>query len=242
MDVKIFIDNYREAFGSDAGLPVVFWYSAEQLYPAEPIGGCFFKILGEVRNGRPVSLGRDNIGCGGGKLYAGFADMPPHVPDFVSFKERYKKTPEMVVEYVERIGMPRMDGLYLHLARIDQADSFEGKEGLIFFATPDILSGLATWAFYDSNDADAVVSSFGSGCSTVISQPLVENRRDGKRCFIGLFDPSVRPLFAPDELSFTIPLSRFREMYATMRESCLFGTHAWDKVRKRITQSRSVST
>lgn len=234
MNVKTFIDNYREAFGAEAALPVVFWYSGEPLYPTEKIGGCFFKIFGEVRGGKPASLGRDNIGCGGGKLYTGFSDMPLHVPDFVSMKERYNKTPEMVVEYIERLGMPRMDGLYLHLARIDCVDSFEGKEGLIFTAAPDVLAGLATWAFYDSNDEDAVVSSFGSGCSTVVSQPLVENRNGGKRCFIGLFDPSVRQYFAPEELSFTIPMSRFREMYGTMRESCLFGTHAWAKVRDRI--------
>lgn len=237
MEVQVFIDNYMEAFGAEAELPVIFWYSAERLYPVEKIGGCFFRILYDVRDGRPASLGRDNIGCGGGKLYTGFSDMPLHVPDFVSFKERYKKTPEMVVEFVRRIGMPRMDGLYLHLARIDCIDSFEGKDGLIFIVPPDILSGLATWAFYDSNDPDAVVSSFGSGCSTVISQPFVENRRNGTRCFIGLFDPSVRPHFAPDELSFSIPLSRLRQMYHTMRESCLFGTHAWDKVRERITKS-----
>lgn len=29
-------------------------------------------------------------------------------------------------------------------------------------------------------------------------------------------------------------MSRFREMYRTMRESCLFDTHAWSKVRERM--------
>ncbi len=261
MNVKEFIDNFREAFGEAAGLPIVFWYSADCPYPTEKIPGCFFKAFDGVRSGIPVSLGVETIGCGGGKLYAGFSDMPPHVPGFVSGKERYVKTPEMVVEYVENLGMPRMDGQYLNFARVDLVDTFDGKEGVIFIATPDVLSGLAAWAFYDHggwqrppriNDKgvllpetpgtapvatvamEAVSTPFGSGCSVMVSQPFVENRLGGRRCFLGLFDPSVRPWFGADELGFAIPMSRFREMLGTMCESCLFGTHAWDKIRSRI--------
>lgn len=238
MDINRFIANYREAFGEQAGLPIVFGYSDEAPYPTEKIGGCFFKAFDGVRAGTPVSLGVETIGCGGGKLYTGFSEMPPHVPNFVSVKERYKKRPEMVVEYVEQLGMPRMDGSYLNFARVDLVDSFEGAEGVVFIGNADVLSGLATWAFYDSNAEDTIVTAFGSGCATIVSQAVVENRRDGKRCFMGLFDPSVRPWFAPGELSFTIPMSRFREMYATMRESCLFDTHAWEKIKSRINSDR----
>ena len=39
--------------------------------------------------------------------------------------------------------------------------------------------------------------------------------------------------------SFTIPMSRFKEMYHTMRESCLFNTHAWGKIKERIQLSQS---
>ena len=37
-----------------------------------------------------VSLNADVIGCGGGKFYTGFTDMPERVPTFVSLKEKYK--------------------------------------------------------------------------------------------------------------------------------------------------------
>ena len=90
-----------------------------------------------------------------------------------------------------------------------------------------MLSGLTTWAFYDNNAEDCVVSAFGSGCSTVVTQATLENRKGGKRTFLGFFDPSVRPHFEADKLSYTIPMSRFKEMYETMRQSCLFDTHAW---------------
>lgn len=55
------------------------------------------------------------------------------------------------------------------IIRIDKADAFEGTEGILFYTTPDMLSGLCGWAFYDTNEPDTVVSMFGSGCSSVVS-------------------------------------------------------------------------
>lgn len=234
MNVSEFIDNFREAFGRRVGLPVAFWYAARPVAETPKIEGCFFKGLAEVRAGRPMSLHADNIGCGGGKFYTGFTPMPAHVPNFVSLKEKYKRTPEMVLDFVARSEVPVATERYLNLARIDTLDTFDGIEALVFFAGPDVLSGLTTWAWFDSNADDAVTTRFGSGCSTMIADPVRENRRGGRRTFLGCFDVSVRPHLAPDELGFAIPMSRFREMYHTMRRSSLFGTHAWERLRGRM--------
>ena len=43
MDIQTFIQNFREAFGEKAELPLVFWYSDTQEGTAEKINGCFFK-------------------------------------------------------------------------------------------------------------------------------------------------------------------------------------------------------
>mgnify|MGYP000181687556 FL=1 len=145
----------------------------------------------------------------------------------------------MVVDFVNELQISRTDKAYLHFARIDKIPSFDEVEGLLFLPTPDILSGLATWTFFDNNASDAVAAPFGSGCCSVITQTIIENRKQGKRTFLGFFDPSVRPYFEADLLSFTIPMSRFKEMYHTMRESCLFDTHAWGKIKERIQLSQS---
>ena len=234
MDIKEFLLNYRQAFGSKASLPLLFGYSDKPIANTEKIGGCFFKGLQAARDGQPVSLSADVIGCGGGKLYIGFSDIPERVPGFVSLKEKYKKTPEMVVDYVNGLGMNRAEKPYLNFIRIDKAESFEGIEGIFFYATPDMLSGLCGWAFFDINEPDAVVSRFGSGCSTVVSMTVVENARQGHRCFIGLLDPSVRPWVGKDELSFTIPFSRFTQMMETMKDCFLFDSHAWQKMKARL--------
>ena len=109
MEIKEFISNFQGAFGHRAQLPLLFGYSDQPVAQTEKIGGCFFKGLQAAREGMPVSLSVDVIGCGGGKLYTGFSDMPERVPGFVSLKEKYKKTPEMVVDYIQGLGMKRTE-------------------------------------------------------------------------------------------------------------------------------------
>lgn len=239
-----FLNDYREAFGEAALLPVAFYYSNSCLADTPKVAGCMFKVIGDAFNGQSVSLSADNLACGGGKFYAGFTEMPERVPGFVSLKEKYKQTPEMVVDCVKTLDQQLTDKKYLNFVRIDKIESLEyvknedGStdriEGVLIYATPDMLSGLCTWAFYDNNAEDAVSAQFGSGCASVISLAVRENRLGGKRTFIGLFDPSVRPHVDANILSFVIPQSRLQSMLATMRDSCLFGTHAWEKVKARI--------
>lgn len=242
MDIRTFITNYQEAFGMQAELPIAFWYSDEMEAPTEKVNGCLFKCMRLVRDGKVISLSNETITCGGGKFYTGFTEMPERVPGFVSLKEKYKKTPEMVLDFIQEIQVPQADKTYLHFARIDQISSFDQVEGIMFLATPDMLSGLATWAYFDNNAYDAVFSPFGSGCSSVVTQAILENRKQGKRTFLGFFDPSVRPYFEENILSFTIPMSRFKEMYYTMRNSCLFDTHAWGKIKERLELSSPART
>ena len=191
MDIQTFIQNFREAFGEKAELPLVFWYSDTQEGTAEKINGCIFKGMKTAREGG-------------------------------------------IISFIQQIGVLKAEKKSLHFARIDRIESLKEVEGVVFIANPDMLSGLTTWAYYDNNAEDGVVSMFGSGCSCIVTQATIENRKGGKRTFIGFFDPSVRPYFEPDKLSYTIPMSRFREMCGTMRQSCLFDTHAWGKIRERM--------
>lgn len=116
---------------------------------------------------------------------------------------------------------------------MDQLSSYGGIEGILFFATPDILSGLCAWAFFDNNDDDAVCVRFASGCCGTITFAAKENQAGGRRCFIGMLDPSARPLVPREELTFAIPMSRFTEMTETMEDSALF-QKAFGVLRKRI--------
>ena len=122
MDIQTFIQNFREAFGEKAELPLVFWYSDTQEGTAEKINGCIFKGMKTAREGGIISLNAETIGCGGGKFYTGFTEMPEHVPTFVSLKERYKQTPQMVIDFIQQIGVLKAEKKYLHFARIDRIE------------------------------------------------------------------------------------------------------------------------
>ena len=193
-------------------------------------------MVGAIRkvcNGDSLTLTTENVQCGGGGLYTAFRPMPDRVPLFVSETEHYKRTPDMVREYVAGLDLEITDKPYLNFVRIDRLDNWNGVEAVVFFATPDVLSGLCTWAYYDNNAEDAVVAKFASGCAAVVSFATVENRRGGRRCFLGMFDPSARLLVPKDELTFTIPMSRFAEMLVTMSDSALY-QKAFSIVRRRI--------
>ena len=66
-------------------------------------------------------------------------------------------------------GFPRREKIFA-FARIDRVEHFDGLEGILFLATPDILSGLTTWAYFDNNSPDTVMAMFGSGCCSVVTQ------------------------------------------------------------------------
>lgn len=233
METTIFTANFKKAFGN-IELPIVFWYSSDPASNPEKTHGCFIKSLKQAREGQVMSLNAESISCPGGRVYACFTDAPPFIPEFVSHKERYKKTPEMVTEFIEDLNLPKAPGEYINFAPIDKVKELNQVEGVLFFATPDVLTGLVAWTLYDTNNENAVSVPFGSGCSSIISQVIKENRANGKRTFLGLFDPSVRPSVEANVLSLAIPMSRFKEMYLTMNECCLHDTKAWSKVKERI--------
>lgn len=232
MTIKDFVTKFREAFGEGTPLPVAFGYSHKAAAEARRIPRCMIGAIRKVCDGEPLTLTTDNVLCGGGGLYTAFRPMPERVPVFVSEAEHYKQTKEMVKDYIDRLDIRLADKPYLNFIRIDRLESLDGVEGVVFFATPDVLSGLCSWAFYDNNADDAVCTRFASGCS-IVTFAVNENRRGGRSCFVGLLAPSARPLVPKNELTFAVPACRFNEMLGTMEQSALF-QKAYSIIRKRI--------
>lgn len=233
MTPQQFIERFREAFGETAPLPVAVWYDDIAAVADSRVPRCMIGAIRKVCEGESLTLTADNVQCGGGGLYTAFRPMPERVPLFVSETEHYKRTPEMICDYIAGLGIELTDKPFLNFVRVDKLGDWDGVEAVLFFATPDILSGLCTWTFYDSNSSDAIVTPFASGCASAVTFATTENCKGGKRCFLGMFDPSARPLVPKEELSFAVPMSRFREMLATMPDSALY-QKAFSVIRRRI--------
>lgn len=233
MTPQQFVEYFREAFGEATPLPVALWYDDMAVATECRVPRCMIGAIRKVCDGESLTLSAENVQCGGGGLYTAFRPMPERVPLFVSETEHYKKSPEMVRDYIAGMGIELTDKPFLNLVRVDKLESWERVEAVLFFATPDVLSGLCTWAFYDSNAMDTVVTPFASGCGSAVTFAITENRRGGKRCFLGMLDPSARPLVPKAELSFAVPMSRFVEMVTTMPDSALY-QKAYGIIRRRI--------
>lgn len=229
-----FITVYRECLGADAPLPLAVVYTDKPLSDPRNIAGCMFKQFHRAYNGETVTFNAESLSCGGGKLYTGLGPVQERIYDFVSKVERYKKSPELVRDYIKSLNPRLSDKPYLNIVPVGDLNNFDEMEGLMFFVTLDVLSGLFAWANYDSSDLNAVMSPWGSGCASSITTMVNENQAGGKHCFIGMLDVSARQFFRPDILSFSIPRSRFMEMCETMRLCCISGSPAWQKIKKRI--------
>ncbi len=242
-----FLRLWKKYF-ADAELPIIFYYTddpgAGDLVP--PPGGhrCIFAELSRVRDGESLCFSIESIGCFGGKRYAGFSDAA--MPNFEYFLscgipgklegERYKKTPELVTQWTKEVPQMRAPARFIVFKRWDRLEESDEPEVIIFFAGPDVLSGLFTLANFDRAKPDGVWSPFGAGCAVTIQCPHLENDADEPRAVLGLFDVSARPFVSSDTLTLAVPINRFEQMVANMDESFLT-TKAWDKVRERITEA-----
>ena len=104
---------------------------------------------------------------------------------------------------------------------------------MIFFAAPDVLSGLFTLASYDEAEPNGVFAPFGSGCSSIVQYPYLERKSVRPRAVVGMFDVSARPFVPANTLTFSVPMTKFVKMVENMDESFLI-TNSWRAVQKRI--------
>ena len=242
----------KEKFGAlwkryfnHAELPISFYYTDEERHAelVEPnsMSRCVIGALPHVREGRSLCFNVDSVGCPGGKRYLGFTrGLMPKFDYFLSCGipgkmegERYKKTPELVNESMKYWPTFEAPARFVVFKRWDMLEGSDSPEVVIFFAPPDVLSGLFTLATFDEAEQNRVIAPFGSGCSTIVQYPYLEKSSDHPRAVIGMFDVSARPFIPPDTLTFSVPMNKFVMMIDNMEESFLI-TRSWAKVQKRI--------
>ena len=240
-----FLTLWKKYF-NDAALPITFYYAdkpvnAEIVKPGS-VPHCIIGALVKVQKGQSLAFDVDAVGCPGGKRYLGFADML--MPDFEYFLscgipgkmegERYKKSPELVKEYMQKHApVTQAPAKYIVFKRWDMLEKDDNPDVVIFYAVPDVLAGLYTLASFDEAEQDMIIAPFGSGCASIIQYPFMEVKSIHPRAFIGMFDVSARPFVPKEVLAFSAPMSKFKRMVDNMEESFLI-TPSWAKVQKRI--------
>lgn len=251
MDIKTkdkFMRLWSRYFNG-AELPITFYYTDQEgsAELAESPSGhrCFICDLSEVRKGKSLCFDVDTVGCGGGKRYLGFVqEIMPNFEYFLSCGipgklegERYKKTPELVKEAMKKSPQFDAPAKFIVFKRWDLLDKSDHPQVVIFFAPPDVLSGLFTLANFDEVEPNGVFAPFAAGCGSIVMYPYLEKESQRPRAVLGLFDVSARPCVSTQVLTFSVPMNKFIRMIENMEESFLI-TSSWSKVNKRITQMR----
>jgi len=234
---------------NDAELPLAFYYTDESIQRAAT-AKCIIATLAKARKGSTVVLSAESVRCFGGTSYLGFSEIITEafsaeykysyreyflshgIPGQIE-GERFKKTPAICKEMYRRMPEFKAPARYCVFKRWDMLDEKDIPDVIIFFAKPDVLSGLYYLASYDTVDANGVITPWGSGCSSIVRDPYLEKDTPNPRAVIGMFDVSARPFVARDELTFSVPMKKLIRMVESMEESFLI-TKSWEHVQRRI--------
>jgi hypothetical protein len=249
LDLKERFARRWQQYFEGAELPIVFFYTDKrgQAEVPRPKGHhCLICELGQVRKGTPRQFDVDAVPCGGGKRYLGFAPgLRPGFEFFLSCGipgemegERYKQTPELVKELMAHMPEFEAPARTIVFKRWDQLEVDDEPAVVVFFAPPDVLSGLFTLAGFDEVRPEAVIAPFSSGCGSIVYYPYQELRAEHPRAILGMFDVSARPCVPAKTLSFAVPWPKFVRMVNQMDESFLI-TPSWRKVQARMVQGNA---
>ena len=110
----------------------------------------------------------------------------------------------------------------------EQAIAFkEGKWGCVVALIKAASQGKIAAAAKDTTVC------MGGRAGLGVLYPQAAEEKGEKTCYIGMTDPSARKVISKEQMSFSIPYSRFLEMEQEA-DGCFFTTDTWETIKKRI--------
>ncbi len=148
--------------------------------------------------------------------------------------ERYKKSPELVEQFVNAVPMTDVPSKYVVMKPLSQVDpEKEEPVSVTFLVNPDQLAALTILANFDRPGLENVAVPWVAACQVVGVMSYREAGAANPRCLIGLTDISARKYLkgqkGSDKLTFTAPFRRLLEMEANVPGSFLEGK-TWEDV------------
>ena len=240
----------ENAYGPKPGTPISRELEDRRELDMHEVRKTFSCVMGNVwlaRKKRGAAfISAEEYGCPGGVYYC--AMLKPHlrvIEHYVStgyegtpmHGERYMANPDAMRKFMLEVNPREAPGKYCIFKPLSRFTDGEEPEFVIFFARPEIMSGLFTHAVFTTGDMECVVSPFGAGCTNMISWPLYYKEKGLEKAVIGGFDPSARKFMKTDELTFTVPLGLYEKMLAALPESMFTHDTDWKSVRKKVERS-----
>lgn len=240
----------ENAFGPKTGTPISRELEEKGELDMQEAMKTFSCVIGNIWLARKkhgaAFISAEEYGCPGGVYYSSM--LKPHlrfIEHYVSTGfagsplqgERYMPNPDAMREFMLRVNPRPTDAKYCIFKPLSLFSEDEKPEFVIFFARPEVLSGLFTHTVFTTGNMECVASPFGAGCTNIISWPLYYKEKGEEKAVIGGFDPSARKFMKVDELTFTVPLGLYEKMLAALPESMFTHDTDWKNVRKKVDRS-----
>ena len=248
----VYYDDVKpeKAFGPKPGPTITRELEEQGKVNMEEVFKHFSCVMGNVwlarKKHRAAFISTEEYGCAGGVYYCSM--MKPYlrfIEDYVTMGypgtpiqgERYLPSPEAMRKFLIQVDPREAPGKYCIFKPLSLFAGDEEPEFVIFFARPEVLTGLFTHTNFTTGDVDCVAAPFGAGCTGMISWPLYYKEKGIEKAVLGGMDPSARKYMKTDELTFTVPLSLYKKMLAALPESMFNVDGAWKEVRKKVARS-----
>lgn len=240
----------EKAFGPKPGPPISRELEDQGKLDMQEVFKHFSCVMGNIWLARKKHcasyISSEEYGCVGGVFYCammkpnlrfiehyvttGFSGTPIH-------GERYLPSPEAMRKFLAQVDPRPAPAKYCIFKPLSLFEAGEEPEFVIFFARPEVLTGLVTHTTFTTGEVDCVATPFGAGCTNIIAWPLYYQAQGLDKAVLGGFDPSARKFMKTDELSFTVSWSLYQKMLAALPESMFSVPGSWAEVRKKVTRS-----
>ncbi|WFS61621.1 DUF169 domain-containing protein [Pseudodesulfovibrio thermohalotolerans] len=240
----------ENAFGPKTGAPISRELEDRRELDFQAVLKTFSCVMGNIWLARKkhgaAFISPEEYGCMGGAYYCSM--MKPHlrfIEHYVStgyegspvHGERYMPNPDAMREFMLRVDPREAPAKYCVFKPLSQFTEDDKPEFVIFFARPEVLTGLFTHTVFTTGDMECVVSPFGAGCTSMVGWPLYYKERGQEKAVLGGLDPSARKFMKTDEMTFTVSLELYEKMLAALPESMFSVDGAWRQVRKKVERS-----
>lgn len=240
----------EKGFGPKTGVPISRELEEEGKVDMQAVFKDFSCVIGNIWLARKkhcaAYISSEEYGCPGGVFYCSM--MKPNlrfIEHYVTtgFEgtpiqgERYLPSPEAMRKFLGKVNPRKPSGKYCIFKPLSHFTDNQEPEFVIFFARPEVLTGLFTQTTFTTGEVDSVASPFGAGCTNILAWPLFYQEQGLEKAVLGGFDPSARKYMKTDELTFTVPLSLYKKMLKALPESMFNVGESWSIVRKKVARS-----
>ncbi|WP_272699603.1 DUF169 domain-containing protein [Desulfovibrio sp. Fe33] len=240
----------ENAYGPKKGTPISRELEDKGEVDFQALMSTFSCVMGNIWLARKkhgaAFISPEEYGCMGGAYYCSM--MKPHlrfIEHYVStgydgspvHGERYMPNPDAMRAFMLKVNPREAPAKYCVFKPLSQFTDDDQPEFVIFFARPEVLTGLFTHTVFTTGDMECVVSPFGAGCTNMVGWPLYYKEQGLEKAVMGGLDPSARKFMKTDEMTFTVSLELYEKMLAALPESMFSVDGAWRQVRKKVERS-----